>query len=366
MPGYPELLVDFRVAMVVPQQSLRRSIKNVFRKTPGLSPKQVLSPFEVGSAARAVRPAHRGRGPPAQPAGGAGGRTLNKMFVDINENLFGQDDPSSPSWTGLTAQSQHQIYLLDGAQAVRPADLPVDDDACARRDVQRRGRNYPLTSQMRVQAGDDYVGYVRGVLDGSVTDTPASSAGTTCASSTIPAGCAMRSCARERETVLPDCSRASPGLGGASTIPDALDIRVDGLQLRWNTSDIDWVNSPTSVDEVGSIHTIQGYDLNYAGVIIGKDLRYDPVGDRIYFDRTQLLRPQWHHEQPNARRLIHGRRHPAVRPQHLRRTAHPRDARNVRLRLRRPTTGSSAPPVVIRSARRWLAEWGAQPTALHL
>ncbi len=39
----------------------------------------------------------------------------------------------------------------------------------------------------------------------------------------------------------------------------------------------DWVNSPKSVDEVGSYHTVQGYDLNYAGVDHRRDLRYDPV-----------------------------------------------------------------------------------------
>jgi hypothetical protein len=36
--GYPELLHDFKIAMVVPQQSLRRSIQKVFAKTPGLGP----------------------------------------------------------------------------------------------------------------------------------------------------------------------------------------------------------------------------------------------------------------------------------------------------------------------------------------
>jgi hypothetical protein len=36
---------------------------------------------------------------------------------------------------------------------------------------------------------------------------------------------------------------------------------------------------------VGSIHTVQGYDLNYAGVIIGADLGYDPVSGRVVFRR---------------------------------------------------------------------------------
>ena len=56
--------------------------------------------------------------------------------------------------------------------------------------------------------------------------------------------------------------------------------------MRWNTTTTDWINSPKSVDEVGSIHTVQGYDLNYVGVIIGNDLRYDPAASKLLFDRT--------------------------------------------------------------------------------
>lgn len=67
------------------------------------------------------------------------------------------------------------------------------------------------------------------------------------------------------------------------------DIEIDGTSFRWNITQSDWIASPKSLDEVGSIHTVQGYDLNYAGVIIGPDLRFDPlhglVIDRAsYFD----------------------------------------------------------------------------------
>ena len=33
------------------------------------------------------------------------------------------------------------------------------------------------------------------------------------------------------------------------------------------------------------IHTVQGYDLNYLGVIIGEDIKYDPVNKCIYADK---------------------------------------------------------------------------------
>lgn len=35
-----------------------------------------------------------------------------------------------------------------------------------------------------------------------------------------------------------------------------------------------WLNDPDSIREVGCIHTCQGLDMNYCGVIIGKDLQY--------------------------------------------------------------------------------------------
>ena len=49
------------------------------------------------------------------------------------------------------------------------------------------------------------------------------------------------------------------------------------------------MSSKTSSDEVGSIHTIQGYDLNYAGVIIGSDLGYDEAAGRITFNRDNYF-----------------------------------------------------------------------------
>lgn len=53
------------------------------------------------------------------------------------------------------------------------------------------------------------------------------------------------------------------------------DISEDGVELRWNRTDTDWISSQGSIDEVGSVHTVQGYDLNYAGVIIGPDIVWD-------------------------------------------------------------------------------------------
>jgi hypothetical protein len=71
--------------------------------------------------------------------------------------------------------------------------------------------------------------------------------------------------------------------------PQLFDIEIGDVKLRWNQTAKDWINSPTSHLEVGSIHTIQGYDLNYAGVIIGNDLGYDPIQKKLVFQRDQYF-----------------------------------------------------------------------------
>jgi DUF2075 family protein len=67
------------------------------------------------------------------------------------------------------------------------------------------------------------------------------------------------------------------------------DIEIEGIRLPWNRRNYDWVNSPSSAEEVGSIHTIQGYDLNYAGVIIGRDVFFNEETQSVSFSRENYF-----------------------------------------------------------------------------
>lgn len=68
------------------------------------------------------------------------------------------------------------------------------------------------------------------------------------------------------------------------------DIEIGETKLVWNSVNEDWINSPNAINEVGCIHTVQGYDLNYTGVIIGPELSYDKLNKKFiiykkkYFD----------------------------------------------------------------------------------
>ncbi|MGM9489784.1 DNA/RNA helicase domain-containing protein [Ideonella sp. YS5] len=71
--------------------------------------------------------------------------------------------------------------------------------------------------------------------------------------------------------------------------PTAWDIEMPafGYQRRWNL-DKDgslWIVTPGSVEQVGCIHTCQGLELDYVGVIIGPDLAYRD--GRIVTDATK-------------------------------------------------------------------------------
>ena len=70
------------------------------------------------------------------------------------------------------------------------------------------------------------------------------------------------------------------------------DIEIQEIKKQWNHCTEGWVHSENAIDEVGCIHSIQGYDLNYAFIILGDEIGYDPDEKNIiiraenYFDQN--------------------------------------------------------------------------------
>ena len=57
--------------------------------------------------------------------------------------------------------------------------------------------------------------------------------------------------------------------------PEAHDIKIGDYERSWNLDAGDpWAIAEGSIDEVGCIHTCQGLEFDYVGVIIGEDLKY--------------------------------------------------------------------------------------------
>lgn len=72
-------------------------------------------------------------------------------------------------------------------------------------------------------------------------------------------------------------------------------VKVGDFSLPWNLQlpvhkgikDLPWAEQDQTIDEVGSTFTIQGFDLNYAGVIIGPSVKYR--NGHLIFDKTASM-----------------------------------------------------------------------------
>ena len=283
-----ELLIDYKVGLVIPQQALRTTLENVFAKTPGLTKKMILKPFSVGNSDERwdlliVDEAHRlsMRANQAFP-------TLNTLYVDINKKLFGHDDFKYTQFDWMVAQSDAQVLLLDPDQSIKPLDLPRDVIDTLIDDSKSTNTYFKLHSQLRVKAGQDYVEFIQRLL----SDNPMPNPGFGDYDLRF-----FDSFTEMREEILKKneefgLSRILAGYAWkwvSKKVPTKPDIDIEGLKLLWNQTDKDWMNSKNSEFEVGSIHTIQGYDLNYAGVVIGNDIGIDPVTKRIVFRRDNYF-----------------------------------------------------------------------------
>lgn len=66
-------------------------------------------------------------------------------------------------------------------------------------------------------------------------------------------------------------------------------VDPSGINLPWNSTDSNevWAENEKTINEVGSIYTVQGFDLNYVGVVIGPSIDYDEVTDRLVIDTSK-------------------------------------------------------------------------------
>lgn len=285
--NFREKLASWEIAIVIPQQALRATIQNAFRSIPGLSPKMVLTPWEVASSTDTfdlliVDEVHR-----LKMRANMNTAQLNGKFRDNNIALFGKDDNSYTQLDWIKEKSRNRIFLLDAEQSVMPQDLPARVVSQLVEDSRGRNTHFKLFSQMRVRGGEDYVQFITNLLGQSAAQEIRSFEGYELKLFSDIRDFQKAVFDREKEHKL---SRMVAGYAWDwksrnDETGQVKDISIDDLDLVWNRARKDWVSSDGSWDEVGSIHTVQGYDLNFCGVIIGRDLQFDTSSGRIVFSR---------------------------------------------------------------------------------
>ena len=288
-PGYAYLyerlnqLNSMKIGLVVPMQSLRSTIKKVFKSMSSLKSSMVLSPVEVPKDRMydllIVDEAHRLRQRKA---------LAQYPAFDKNNTLFDLGNEGTElDW--ILKSSKNQIFFYDSMQSVKPSD--IDQSVFEDLKLKSNTQVLSLNSQFRCAGGNKYVTYIKRILSDNPPEQKIDFDGYDL--KLFDDVDEMINAIKEKDQEFGLC-RTVAGYAWkwiSKNDTSAYDINIKQYHYRWNSVSQDWVNSDNSINEIGCIHTIQGYDLNYTGVIFGNEIQYDPAADEIiickdnYFDR---------------------------------------------------------------------------------
>lgn len=270
---------NFKIALVIPMTSLRKTLKTVFKSIKGLKPSMVIGPSDVLKSdydLLIVDEAHRLK------------RRVNLsgygQFDKNNEFLGLGKEGTELDW--ILKCSRYQIMFYDKTQSVKPTD--VRRESFLRIQEQEESFQYNLISQLRVEGGVEYIEFIEKILNSVNNIEPRQFEGYDLQIFNNIQD--MIESIKQKDVQLGLCRNVAgyawkwqtKGLTFDEIIYKGLyDIEIDDMKLVWNTVGQDWVNSKHAIDEIGCIHTVQGYDLNYAGVIFGPEITYDEDEEKI-------------------------------------------------------------------------------------
>lgn len=274
-----------KMALVVPMSSLRKTLQKVFKNVKGLKASMVIGPAQLAKShydVVIVDECHRLR---RRVNLGAYFGAFDKINAKLNLDKFVGNELA---WVAL--QSSKAILFYDEGQSIKPSDVLKEDfdNLKHRKDTKIEY----LQSQFRVKGGNSYVKYVDDLLKCNLDlnqDIYNNKNYDFVLFENIDSF--IKEVKLRNEEV--GLSRMIAGYSWkwiSNKNDSLLDIEIENSKLRWNSTNIDWVNSPNAIDEIGCIHTTQGYDLNYTGVIFGNEISYSKEKGEIvikaenYFD----------------------------------------------------------------------------------
>lgn len=298
-----EALPNFKIGIVVSMANLRATLEDVFSSTYGLSKKMVYKPSAIANSEDEfdlliVDEAHRLKAP------------RNMMGTEISNmrkanRKLGVDEENGTQLDWIIRKSKHQIFFYDKFQSIKRTDV---DAYNFERLVKSGAKELDLNTQVRCgKGGQEYVDYIRSIFSDdppeNFIDFKETSKGRDYDFKIFDNVKEMTESIKNknRNSEIGLCRNVA-GFGWPWNTKDKIspaneedterciangkyDIEIDGNKYIWNSKYYGWVSTPNSENEIGCIHTIQGFDLNYAGVIIGHDLRYNEKTGKLYIDK---------------------------------------------------------------------------------
>ncbi len=266
---------NMNIGLVVPMASLRKTIARVFSKIKGLKSNMVIGPNDVVKDKYdllIVDESHR-----LQRRKGIMGYGA---FDNVSRGLGLDNNGTQLDW--IMKSSKNQIFFYDENQSIKPADIRPEDFR------KLNAKKYELNSQMRVEAGEEYIKFIEDIFDLKIPqNTSFSNYDFKIFDNAEQMVSEIKEKDKKHKLARVVAGYAWPWHTAKGTRD--YDIEIGDLKLVWNSVAQDWVNSPNAINEVGCIHTVQGYDLNYVGVIIGPEFSYDPVNKKFKVDREKYF-----------------------------------------------------------------------------
>ncbi|HAE45237.1 MAG TPA: hypothetical protein DCG37_06560 [Lachnospiraceae bacterium] len=192
--------------------------------------------------------------------------------------------------------SRVAVFFIDDDQAVTTTDFATIErikDAAGRMHSKLiEGTDLELKTQFRVTGGEQYISFIKSFL--GYNDNITSYFPDKYEFKIFDSALEMHRAIIEKDDLF-NCGHTVSGKcrvvagytyewnsKGQNRNGPEYDIILDSgsYKAKWNLrcnevgDKYSWLNDMDSVKEVGCIHTCQGLDMNYCGVIIGKDLQY--------------------------------------------------------------------------------------------
>ena len=293
-----EKFKDLNIKIVEPMTSLRNTLKESLKGVSGLNKMDVIGPYDLanpdfGYSSEVEKPFDILLIDESHRLTARRGITNYKNYDEVNKKLGLSKESTQLDW--VLKLVKLPIFFYDASQSIKPAD--IDSNSFEERLGDALKHPIRLDNQMRVLGGTEYLNYISDILNDKYP---------------------VRRTFNNYEFVLHDSiddftdsfeqklsehnlTRMLAGYAwdwktkGKQVSSSPKDIVIGDKSFRWNSKSDNWVGkgvtNPMYAQEVGCVHTTQGYDLSYAYVIIGPDLKFDSltgnlVGDKDhYFDK---------------------------------------------------------------------------------
>ncbi|MCT3698372.1 DNA/RNA helicase domain-containing protein [Elizabethkingia anophelis] len=290
---------DLNMALVIPMASFRKTISNVFKNVNGLSGKMVIGPSDLANNKYdliIVDEGHRLR------------RRVNlgSYFGTFDKNCekLGLDKLTSSELDWVILQSNKSIIFYDQYQSIKPSD--TTRDSFKKLELEPYTRIEKLKTQLRVRGGNEYIKLVHKIFD-EPQSLPSKVHKTNDYEFYLFDDLSQMIDRIKKKDEFHGLSRMVAGYAWewvSNKNPEVYDIVIGENRLKWNSATVDWINSTDSINEVGCIHTTQGYDLNYTGIIIGPELDYDFASGKFIVDKKKYKDKNGKNSIPNEEELL--------------------------------------------------------------